>query len=79
MDQRLMDSEDVAGKRRRVVIDDGLPHRGPGVVSHEHVHARPSRHHVPAGPLEDPEKGGLIQVTERVAVIGIDDVLDVGE
>src|ERR1051326_6779258 len=50
---------------------------GPRTVAREHVHPGSPRQQVPAGPLEDPKKGRLIEMPESIAVIGIDDLLDV--
>src|ERR1051325_7204071 len=77
MHQRLVHPEHVSRERRRVVVDDRAAERGPRTVAREHVHPGSPRQQVPAGPLEDPKKGRLIEMPESIAVIGIDDLLDV--
>ncbi len=45
----------------------------------EDVHPWPPRERIPAGPFKHPKKRGLIQVPERIAIIGVNDLFNVGE
>ena len=79
MGKHLLKAKHVTRERGRPVVDDGLPQRRPGAGSGEHIHAGTAAEHLPAGPLEQAEERGLVEVPERVAFVRIDDEIDLGE
>jgi hypothetical protein len=74
--ERLLEAERVAGEGGGVIVDHGLPHRGPDAGPGEHVHPRPAREHLPAGPLEEAQERRLVQVPEGIALVGVDGEVD---
>ena len=59
-----------------MIVDDRLPHGGPGARAGEDVHSRPAREHLPARALEQAEKRRLVQMPERVALVRVDGEVD---
>jgi hypothetical protein len=76
VDQGVLNPESVARKGRSEVVNDSLPNRRPGPGLLENVHTGSPGEHVPPGSLEYPKEGRLIEVTEGVAIVGVNDVLD---
>ncbi len=78
MGEGLVEAEDIAGERRRMIVDHRFPHRGPGAGAGEDIHAGSLDQHLPPGALEETEKRGLVEMTEGVAFVRIDGEVDIG-
>jgi hypothetical protein len=76
MCEHLLKSQHIAGKRRGTVIDHRFPKCWPRIAPREYVHSRSAAEHLPPGSLEEAEKRRLIEVTERIAFIGVDNEVD---
>jgi len=78
MGQGLLKAQDVSRERRGPIIYDGFPQGRPSCGSGEYIHPWSPMQHFPAGPLEQAQKRGLIQMAKGIAFVGIDDQVDLG-
>ena len=70
--QLLLEAEHVSGIGCGVILDDGAADGRPGAGAIEDIHARSRPQHLPARPLEQAEKGRLVEVAEGIALVGVD-------
>src|SRR2546426_3917600 len=76
---RRLDPQHVAWVCSRLVFDHRLAGGGPDSIAVEQIHARAAGERLPARALQQRQQRGLVQVTERVAIVRIHRQLDGGE
>ena len=66
-----VETKTVTRKRTSMVLYRGLADRWPRIVASENVNAGPLVDSLPSGLFEKSQKGRLIDVSERITVVGI--------